>query len=126
MALDWQQIASEYFAFGRHHLADRWRGYSEGARLGALNYAQKQFTRAAVGKVDFTQQKWQEAVCEQALFLLRDGRVAQQRGEKDAYTLQAQADASSAADGVELPSVGGISVEALRAIGWTGTVAFRG
>lgn len=124
--MDWLSIADEYFAFGAHPLADRWRGYSEGARLGALNYAQKQFSRALSAPMDVTQTRWQEAVCEQAIFLLRDTRVAQQKGERDVYTLQAQAEASNAPDAPDMPSVGGISVEALRAVGWGGTIAFRG
>lgn len=32
-----------YFAFGNHPQADRWAGYSEGARRGALAHARRQF-----------------------------------------------------------------------------------
>lgn len=124
--MDWLKIANDYFAFGSHPLADRWCGYSEGARLGALNYAQKQFSRALSAPMDVTQTRWQEAVCEQAIYLLRDARIAQHTGEGDTYTLQAQAEASNAPDAPDMPSVCGISVEALRAIGWSGTIAFRG
>lgn len=36
-------FARRYFAFGNHPQADRWTGYSEGARRGALAHARRQF-----------------------------------------------------------------------------------
>lgn len=36
-------FARRYFAFGNHPQADRWAGYSEGARRGALAHARRQF-----------------------------------------------------------------------------------
>jgi hypothetical protein len=118
-------IAERYFAFGAHHLADRWGGYSEGARRGALNSATRQFSRALSKAVDLDQTKWQEAVCEQAIALLVYGRVARNAGEADAYSLQAQSE-SNTADTPDIPMMGGFSVEALRACGWTGNIAMRG
>ena len=119
-------IAQGYFAFGAHHLADRWGGYSEGARRGALNTAVRQFSRALSKDVDLTQRKWQDAICEQAIALLVYGRVARAAGETDAYSLQAQSEGSAAMDTPDIPMMGGFSVEALRACGWTGNIAMRG
>lgn len=120
-------IAQGYFAFGAHHLADRWVGYSEGARRGALNTAVRQFSRALSKDVNLTQRKWQDAICEQALALLVYGRVAMNaRSEGDVYTLAQQAEGSAAIDTPDIPMMGGFSVEALRACGWTGNIAMRG
>lgn len=49
--------AQAYFAYGAHPLADRWSGYSEGARKGALSYAAKQFSRALGYAVDLSRTK---------------------------------------------------------------------
>lgn len=51
------ESAQAYFAYGAHHLADRWAGYSEGARKGALSYAAKQFSRALGYAVDLSRTK---------------------------------------------------------------------
>ena len=75
--------------------------------------------------VDLDQAKWQEAICEQAIALLVYGRVARNAGEADAYSLQAQTE-SNTADTPDIPMMGGFSVEALRACGWTGNIAMRG
>lgn len=49
--------AQAYFAYGAHPLADRWAGYSEGAKKGALSYAAKQFSRALGYAVDLSRPK---------------------------------------------------------------------
>jgi hypothetical protein len=118
--------AQAYFAYGAHPLADRWAGYSEGARRGALTYAVKQFSRALTYAVPLDRENWREAVYEQAIALLVTNRVARTPGEGDAWTLQAQAEASTAAGVPDIEMVGPFSAEALRAAGWNGHAIMRG
>lgn len=119
--------AQEYFAFGRHHLADRWGGYSEGARAGAVYQARRQFERALRREIKIEETQWADAIAEQALALLVNSGIAVQRGEGDAFTLQAQANAT-VGDGLSpaIEMAGEFSREALRAAGWNGVSILRG
>lgn len=119
--------ASGYFAFGNHHLADRWAAYSEGARRGAVTQALRQFERALRRVIAPNEERWANAVAEQALALLVNSGVAMQRGETDAYALAAQSQAA-VGDGANptIEMAGGFSREALRVAGWNGVAILRG
>lgn len=119
--------ANGYFAFGSHHLADRWAGYSEGARAGAVCQAHRQFERALGRAIAADEARWTDAIAEQALALLVNSGVATQKGEGDTLTLQAQAQ-SNVGDGFSpaIEMAGGFSREALRVAGWNGVSILRG
>lgn len=125
---DLMDFAEAYFAFGNHPQADRWAGYSEGARRGALVHARRQFADAVRGEVDFAEERWRRACAEQALALLVIGRVANNAaagGERDAWELAQQA-AGTEADAPAVEMAGPFAAAALRAAGWGGHVAVRG
>lgn len=120
------QAVNGYFSFGNHPLADRWMGYSEGARMGAIRHAVRQFSDALRHSPDLEQERWQRAIAEQALALLILGRVAQGPGESDAWVLQSQAGAVNDATLPEVEMAGPFALSALRAAGWSGHVTLRG
>lgn len=119
--------AGEYFAFGNHHLADRWAAYSEGARMGSVTQALRQFERALRRTIAPDEERWADAIAEQALALLVNSGVALSRGENDAYTLAAQSQAA-VGDGANpaIEMAGGFSREALRVAGWNGVAILKG
>lgn len=123
-------FSRRYFAFGNHPQADRWAGYSEGARRGALAHAARQFADALGRAPDWTRENWRRAAAEQALALLILGRVANARasggGEHDAWELAAQAAGDTGQDAPPVEMAGPFAKEALRAAGWGGHVALRG
>lgn len=119
-------LANDYFGFGNHPLADRWGGYAEGSRLGALRHAVRQFGDALRRPIDLAEERWQRAVAEQALALLVLGRVAQASGDADAWNLQAQAGALNDAALPEIEMSGPFARSALRAAGWSGHITLRG
>ena len=121
-------FAEAYFAFGNHPQADRWAGWSEGARRGALAHARRQFRDAVRGAVDWGEDRWLRACAEQAFALLALGRVANNAaagGERDAWELAQQA-AGAEADAPAVEMAGPFAAAALRAAGWGGHVAVRG
>ena len=62
-------FAQRYFAFSSHPQADRWAGYSEGARRGALAHARRQFADALATPIDWAAERWRRAAAEQAFAL---------------------------------------------------------
>ena len=124
------EFAQGYFAFGNHPQADRWAGYSEGARRGALAHARQQFDDALATPIDWAAERWRRAAAEQAFALLVLGGVANARavggGEHDALTIAAQAAGDTGQETPPVEMAGPFAKAALRAAGWGGHVALRG